>query len=267
MKFLQIPKHYRNKKTVLISTKENTQKSKIAEIDRILQVECGFVNTKKNEWKKDMPSILNMNRRREENVGGMMPEQTFEVCNKCGITAITTQTVSDIIGYRKTNGKIITQPNCHKCRSVLSRSPKQRTGPNKKRMVRSSLLVGDSQTKLGYNFYKQKLYEGNIFNNMSEVYSKLSDFTHITWKTLFDIEYNQDLVKDAFLNLRHNLLFNVLSYCQVYAFDQSFIKILLEFVQSFVDEQLHNSNYQLNAMFPNKKNIVDRLLWDPNRKN
>ena len=123
------------------------------------------------------------------------------------------------------------------------------------------------QTKLGYNFYKQKLYEGNIFNNMSEVYSKLSDFTHITWKTLFDIEYNQDLVKDAFLNLRHNLLFNVLSYCQVYAFDQSFIKILLEFVQSFVDEQLHNSNYQLNAMFPNKKNIVDRLLWDPDRKN
>jgi hypothetical protein len=91
-----------------------------------------------------------MNRRREENVGGMMPEQTFEVCNKCGITAITTQTVSDIIGYRKTNGRIITQPNCHKCRAKISQNPTRKTGPNKKKMIRSSLLVGDnsSQTKL-----------------------------------------------------------------------------------------------------------------------
>ena len=138
----------RNKKTVVISAKEKTPKSKIVELDRILQVECGFVNTKKNEWKKDMPSILNMNRRREENVGGMMPEQTFEVCNKCGITAITTQTVSEIIGYRKINGKIITQPNCHKCRAKLSKNPIKRTGPNQKSMIRSSLLVGNSQTKL-----------------------------------------------------------------------------------------------------------------------
>ena len=139
----------RNKKTVVISTKEKTLKSKIAEIGRILQIECGFVNTRKNEWRKDMPSILNMNRRREENVGGVMPEQTFEVCNRCGVVAITTQAVSEIIGYRKIKGKIITQPNCHKCRAILSKNPKQRTGPNKKKMIRSSLLVGDSsQTKL-----------------------------------------------------------------------------------------------------------------------
>ena len=139
----------RNKKTVVISTKEKTPKSKITEIDRILQVECGFVNTKKNEWKKDMPSILNMNRRREENIEGVMPEQTFEVCNKCGITAITTQTVSELLGYRKTNGKIITQPNCHKCRAKISKNPTRKIGPNKKKMIRSSLLVGNSsQTKL-----------------------------------------------------------------------------------------------------------------------
>ncbi len=122
-------------------------------------------------------------------------------------------------------------------------------------------------TKLGYNFYKQKLYEGDILKNMSEVYSKLSDFNHTTWKTLTDIEYNQSLVKDAFLNLRHNLLFNVLSYCQVYTFDQSFSKDLLKFVQSFVDNQLHNSNYQLNNLFPNKKSIVDKVLWHPDRQN
>lgn len=138
----------KGKKTVVISTKEKTPQSKIQEIDRILQVECGFVNTKKNEWKKDIPSILNMNRRREENIGDVMPEQTFEVCNKCGITTITTHTVSEIIGYRKTNGRIITQSNCHKCRTKLSKNPTRKIGPNKKKMTRSSLLIGKSQTKL-----------------------------------------------------------------------------------------------------------------------
>jgi len=138
----------RNKKTVVISAKEKTSKSKVQDIDRMLQVECGFTNTKKNEWRREMPSILNMNRRRQENIGGVMPEQTFEVCNKCGVTAITTQTVSEIIGYRKTNGKIITQPNCHKCRAKLSKNPTKRTGPNKKTMTRSSVLIGSSQTKL-----------------------------------------------------------------------------------------------------------------------
>jgi len=138
----------RNKKTVVISTKEKTPKSKIIEIDRILQVECGFVNTKKTEWKKEIPSILNMNRRREENIGGMMPEQTFEVCNRCGITAITTQAVSEIIGYRKINDRIITQPNCHKCRTILSKNTSKKVGPNKKKMIKSSLLIGNSQTKL-----------------------------------------------------------------------------------------------------------------------
>lgn len=140
----------RNKKIVVISAKEKTPKSKIQDIDRMLQVECGFTNTKKNEWRREMPSILNMNRRREENIGGVMPEQTFEVCNKCGITAITTHTVSEIIGYRHSNGMIITQPNCHKCRAKLSKNPKKRTGPNKKTMIKSSLLIGNnlSQTKL-----------------------------------------------------------------------------------------------------------------------
>ncbi|MCE2506265.1 MAG: hypothetical protein J4F36_07335 [Nitrosopumilaceae archaeon] len=65
------------------------------------------------------------------------------------ITAITTQTVSELLGYRKTNGKIITQPNCHKCRAKISKNPTRKIGPNKKKMIRSSLLVGNSsQTKL-----------------------------------------------------------------------------------------------------------------------
>ena len=118
-------------------------------------------------------------------------------------------------------------------------------------------------SKLGYNFYKQNLYTGDLFKNMSEIYSELSNFTHSTWKTLIDIEYDKSLIRKSLLNLRHNLLFNVLSYCQVYTFDESFPKIFLESVQLFVDEQLHNSNYQLTILFPNKENITDKLLWNP----
>ena len=44
-------------------------------------------------------SILNMNRRREENIGGVMPEQTFEVCNKCGF--VITDKISDGGSERK----------------------------------------------------------------------------------------------------------------------------------------------------------------------
>ncbi len=117
--------------------------------------------------------------------------------------------------------------------------------------------------KLGYNFYKQKLYTGDLLKNMSEIYSKLSDFTHPTWKTLFDIKYDKSLIRDALLGLRHNSLFNVLSYCQVYTFDESFLKELFKSVQPFVDEQLHNSNYRINELFPNKENITDKLLWNP----
>ena len=138
----------RDKKTVVVSAKEKTPQGKVLELDRILQVECGFTNTpNSNEWKRQMPSILNMNRRRQENMGAVMPEQTFEVCNQCGVTAITTQAVADLMGYRKSGGKIITQPNCHKCRARLSKSPKKRTGANRKRMAKKSVLMGTIQKR------------------------------------------------------------------------------------------------------------------------
>ena len=138
----------RDKKVVVASAKEKTPQSKILELDRVLQVECGFTNTpNSNEWKRQMPSILNMNRRRQENMGAVMPEQTFEVCNLCGAAAITTQAVADLMGYRKSGGKIITQPNCHKCRARLSKSPKKRTGANRKRMAKKSVLIGAIQER------------------------------------------------------------------------------------------------------------------------
>lgn len=42
-------KHFRvgirDKKTVVVSAKEKTPQGKVLELDRILQVECGFTNT------------------------------------------------------------------------------------------------------------------------------------------------------------------------------------------------------------------------------
>ena len=138
----------RDKKTVVVSAKEKTPQGKVLDLDRVLQIECGFTNAQNgNEWKRQMPSILNMNRRRQENMGAVMPEQTFEVCNLCGATAITTQAVADLIGYRKSGGKIITQPNCHKCRARLSKSPKKRTGANRKKMAKKSIPMGTIQKR------------------------------------------------------------------------------------------------------------------------
>ena len=133
----------RDKKTVVITAKEGTPKATIKRIDRKLQVECGFTYASgKKEWTRQMPSIMNMNRRREESMGTTMPEQTFEVCNRCGTSALTTQTVVEDFGYRKSNGRIITQPNCPRCRTKLSGNPKRRTGPNRKQMAEKSALFG-----------------------------------------------------------------------------------------------------------------------------
>ena len=82
-------------------------------------------------------------------MGAMMPEQTFKVCNLCGATAITTQAVADLIGYRKSGGKIITQPNCHKCRAKLSKNSKKCTGTNHKKMAKKSVLMGTIQKRTG----------------------------------------------------------------------------------------------------------------------
>ena len=78
-----------------------------------------------------------------------MPERTFEACNLCGATAITTQAVADLMGYRKSSSRIITQPNCHKCRARLSKSPKKHRGANRKRMAKGSALVGVAQKGSG----------------------------------------------------------------------------------------------------------------------
>ena len=120
------------KKEVVISVKPNVPDDTIKKIDRILQVMCGFAkDSGKEQWRRQIDSIMNMRRRRTAKLG-LVPEQTFEVCNRCGVQAVTSQEISDIIGYRKTGEKIITQPNCHKCRAELSANPKNPTGKNKK---------------------------------------------------------------------------------------------------------------------------------------
>ena len=125
----------------------------------------------------------------------------------------------------------------------------------------------DGKNKLGHNFYKLALYEnGEVMENISKYYSKLSKFTHSTWMTGFDIKYDREHTKGDLSNLRQLSLFNVLSYCQVYTFDKSFLKTFFEFVQSFVSEYLHNSKYTMEQRFPNKKKFIDKIIWHPDNQ-
>ncbi len=81
------------KKEVIIFVKPNVSKSVIKKIDSISQVKCGFVkDSGKEQWRRRIDSIMNMNRRRTAKLG-LVPEQTFEVCNRCGIQAVTSQEV------------------------------------------------------------------------------------------------------------------------------------------------------------------------------
>ena len=73
---------------------------------------------------------------RTRNLSGKVPIQTFEICHKCGLVALTPQEVETMIGYRHTGGKRITQANCHSCRAVLGASPTRRTDPNKNKISR-----------------------------------------------------------------------------------------------------------------------------------
>ena len=45
---------------------------------------------------------------RTRNLSGKVPIQTFEICHKCGLVALTSQEVETMIGYRHTGGKRIT---------------------------------------------------------------------------------------------------------------------------------------------------------------
>ena len=60
----------RDRRTVAITAKEGTPRAALKKIDRKLQMECGFeYAAEKKEWTRQMPSIMNMNRRREEGMG------------------------------------------------------------------------------------------------------------------------------------------------------------------------------------------------------
>ena len=85
---------------------------------------------------------------RTRNLSGNAPIQTFEICHKCGLVALTSQEVEAMIGYRRANGKWNTQPNCHKCRAAMSANPKRRTGPNRNKTDRASGIVFGSQKKV-----------------------------------------------------------------------------------------------------------------------
>ena len=139
-------------RTAVISAKQGTDMRTIIKIDKILQTECGFkLDYEKHRWSKDIESIPGMKAIRARNLSGKVPIQTFEICNKCGLVALTSQEVETMMGYRHSAGKWKTQPNCHSCRTAMSASPKRRTGPNRNKIGRTGGVVfGRQKTVTDY---------------------------------------------------------------------------------------------------------------------
>ena len=50
-----------------------------------------------------------------------------------------------MIRYRRTNGKWIIQPNCHKCRAEISANPARQIGPNRNKTSGANGIVFGSQ--------------------------------------------------------------------------------------------------------------------------
>ena len=86
-------------KTAVISANQETNTRTIIKIDKILQTECGFkLGYKKRQWSKDIESIPSMKAIRARDLSGKVPNQTFEICHKCGLVALTSQEVETMIG-------------------------------------------------------------------------------------------------------------------------------------------------------------------------
>ena len=130
-------------KFMTISAKKKTKKDVLYNLDRTLQVFCGFSSDpKKNQWRRLMPSMSAMYEKRSALLADVIPEKTFEVCYTCGVVGTTTQEVHNIFGYRRSNGKMITQPNCKICRIQKTNSPRKKIGPNKKKMITGPIMFG-----------------------------------------------------------------------------------------------------------------------------
>lgn len=151
---------HRDNRTTLIKVRPRTPKSEVIEIDKVLQTKCGFMlDYKSQRWAKEIPSISHMLRMRKDNLLGKVPVKTFEICHRCGLLALSSHEVEMRMGYRWSNNKWITQPNCIKCRAELSRNPKRRMGPNKKKMRTKRPTVFARQKKSGEAKGQKKIVE------------------------------------------------------------------------------------------------------------
>ena len=118
------------------------------------------------------------------------------------------------------------------------------------------------QITYSHNFFKQKLYEGSIFDQMNNFYKIISSFSHADSYTLIDYKYDGNRVRETFNFFLTLSLFNILSYAQLYSYMPQHLKMIKDQIQPFIDERLMQSNYKIAPFFPNKKEIIDKILWN-----
>ena len=116
--------------------------------------------------------------------------------------------------------------------------------------------------KYGFNYFKQKLYVGDVLNQVSNSYRTLSSFNHANPATLIDITYDKGRVQDTQKFVLQMSLFNVLSYVQVYKLFQSdiLLKNIGETIIPFINKMFNQLNKNLIPLFPNKPELTDKLV-------
>ena len=113
-----------------------------------------------------------------------------------------------------------------------------------------------------HNFFKQALYEGDVYANASKFYRHISGFAHANPATLIDTEYDKKHIEDCFLTIASLSFLNVSSHAQIYHYKPEYLEEIIDEMQSFFDEKLMQLEYKILPLFPNKKNVI-KNVFDP----
>ena len=124
-----------------------------------------------------------------------------------------------------------------------------------------NLTLGKKTPK--FEDLRKKLYEGEIFESAGKAYDILSSYTHPNPIPL-DSEYNKDQMRGVVKLLHALSLYNTLSYSQLYShFEESVLRTVRGKTEWFVKEMLHQTDYKLDMLFPNRPELANLLVWYP----
>ena len=114
-----------------------------------------------------------------------------------------------------------------------------------------------------FNDLKQKLYTGKILSNVSKDYKELNVYSHPD-PTGFDLKYCRRQMRGVIEVMLTLSLYNTVSYSQLYShFEESVRRAVTGKTEWFVKEMLHQTDYKLGMLFPNRPELANLLVWYP----